>query len=565
MTDYVAIASEYRAEVLTDKKGKIFGKYERLACKRSLDDEKRAAKNKNSLIYFDDWWANDVCDFIEKLPHVEGQWDNPNLVLEPWQIFLLTEMFGWRRIAGGKANPESDPRRFDTAYIEVARKNGKSALSSGIALYCLLCENEPGPQVKTAATTGDQARIVFDVAKKMVEKTPDLQQEFTVQALANAIACWGNGGSIKPINAKASTQDGLNPHLTIIDELHAHKDRALFDVLKSARGARKNPLSWYITTAGYNTIGVCMEQRTFLSKVLEGVIDADHYFGVIYTIDEKDDPFSPKVWRKANPNLGVSVQVKDLENYAKEAQESPESEGEFKTKRLNVWLNAANAWLNMAQWAKCKNTDLRIEDFKGCEAWVGSDLSDKNDCTSSVVLFKQDDLYIAFPRFYLPRDLVHGIAHKRPEYKVWAEQGFFTLTDGDYIDYNLIERDLNEWGDMFTVKKFGFDQYGSAQISTNLINAGRDVLIVNKSAANCSDPAKILENKVKTSKFQHPGNPVLTWMASNVVVTRKTDGSILPKKETPHSENKIDGIDAVVMAIKLAEMEQLPPPMIDAW
>ena len=564
--NYVAIARKYRDEVRKDKAGKKYGKWERLAAERDYRDEQKAKKNKNWEYYFDDWWANDVCDFIEKLPHIEGEWETPTITLEPWQIFILTTVFGWRRRVGKTPSPETDPRKYNTVYIEVARKNAKSTLSSGIALYCLVCEGENGPQVKTAATTGDQARIVFDVARKMVEKCPDLQEAFGIQPMANAIACWGNGGNVKPINSKASTQDGLNPHLSIIDELHAHADRALFDVLKSARGARKNPLSWYITTAGYILDGVCYEQRKYVTKILEGIVPGDHYFGIIFTLDEGDDPFDPKVWRKANPNYGVSVGAKEFEGYAEEAKNSPESEGEFKTKRCNLWLNAANAWLNMKQWGDCEDKTLRIEDFKGEECWIGNDLADKNDTASSVCLFRRDDIYYAFLKVYLPQDLVDGLAQKKPQHKIWANEGHITLTEGDYIDYNVIEADIKAAADLFTVKAIPFDQFGSGQISSNLIQDGLPALIMHKNAANFSDPAKVLENRVKNKKFRFDGNPVFTWMASNVVVSRKVDGSILPKKENPNSENKIDGMDALIMALSQALIDvDEPAPSVEVW
>jgi phage terminase large subunit-like protein len=550
--DYVKIAHKYREEVRKDKAGKRFCKWVRLACERDYQDHLRTKREKDWPYYFDEWWANDVCDFIEKLPHAEGQWDSPTITLEPWQIFILATIFGWRRKLGKKREPEKDPRRYRAAYIEVARKNGKSALSSGIALYCLCCEGENGPQIKTAATTGDQARIVFDVCCKMVEKTPDLQEAFGVQAMANSIPCWQNGGHIKPINSKASTQDGLNPHLSIIDELHAHDDRSLFDVLKSAQGARKNPLAWYITTAGYNTTGVCMEQRTLVTKILEGVFEGAHYFGIIFTLDEKDDPFDPKVWVKANPNYGVSASADKLQEEAEEAKNSPESEGEFKTKRCNIWLNAANTWLNMAQWDACKQDGLNIEEFNGQEAWIGCDLADKNDIAATKILFRDKDVFYHFSRFYLPKDLVDQCAQKHPEYKVWANKGYLTLTDGDFIDYNVIEKDIREWCEKFTVKAIAFDQYGSGQIASNLTESGLPAIIMYKNAKNFSDPAKILENRVQRGKMRHDGDPVMKWMASNAVVTRKVDGSILPKKETPNSINKIDGIDALIMAISQA-------------
>ncbi len=542
--NYVAIAVKYAEDVTSRKL--VAGKWTRLACRRFLKDLKRKSSARWFPYRFDDWHASDVCDFIEKLPHVEGEWDHDTLILEPWQIFILVNVFGWRQ-AYGKAK---GARRFNTAYIELGRKNGKSALTSGIALYCLTCEQEPGPQVKTAATTGDQARIVFNVSKAMAEKTPALVEAFQLEPMANSIVCRQNMGSIQPINAKASTQDGLNPHLTIIDELHAHKDRKLFDVLRSARGARRNPLSWYITTAGYDMTTVCYEQRQFVTKILENVLQAEHYFGIIYTLDEGDDPFDPAIWIKANPNLGVSVQVAELKQYAKEARESPQLEGEFRTKRCNQWLFAASAWLSIADWDECAEKGLKIEDLVTCPAWLGGDLADRNDVTSLVLVFDRDPDLVAFAWHFLPKDIVQAAADRTSaHYLAWEKRGLFNLTEGDITDYGAIEQFVRDLCERFEIRKITFDQYGSAQITSNLVGDGLPAQVMYKNAKNFTDPAKELEARVQVKRFRHTGDPVLKWNASNCVVSVGVDGSILPKKENKDSPNKIDGIDALLNGI----------------
>jgi phage terminase large subunit-like protein len=562
MRDYVEIARQYRDQARRDKRGKRFCKWVRLAAEREFQDQQRT-KRKGGWgdYYFDPWWAADACGFIEKLPHVEGSWETKNIRLEPWQIFILCTVFGWRRQTGEERS-RRDPRRFNTVYIECARKNAKSTLTAGVAEYCLCCEGEVGPQVKVAATTGSQARIVFGIAKSQVEKTSAMREAFNLSPMANSIVCWKNGGHIQPINSKASTQDGLNPHLTIIDELHAHADRSLFDVLKSARGSRKNPLSWYITTAGYNQVGVCYEQRTLVTKILQGVLPGDHYFGIIYTLDEEergpnneitrkaDDPFDEKNWIKANPNLGISVDLKEMRDFAKEAKASPQSEGEFKTKRLNLWLNAAQAWLNMAQWDACADSKYKIEQFEGQEAWVGCDLADRRDVAAVVLLVLTDEGWpIWFPIFYLPEDNVKELAHStHTHYDAWAKQGLFKLTPGNFIDYSVIEEDIRALVKRFDVLETGFDQFGSAQIASRLAEDGIETIIVPKNSKSMTDPALDLEGRIKSGLCRHDGNPVMKWMASNCCVDRRIDGSILPKKENKDSNDKIDGIDALLVA-----------------
>lgn len=545
--NYADIAIKYADDVLA---GRVVAcKWVKLACKRFKRDI-ADAKSKGWLFDVSEVWS--VCDFIENLPHVEGSWETSTITLEPWQIFILANVFGFRWPNG--------KRRFNTCYIEVARKNAKSTLSSGIALYCLVMEGEVGPQVKIAATTGSQARIVFDVAKKMAEKTPALMEAGALEVMANSIVCGLNDGSMQPINAKASTQDGLNPHLSLIDELHAHKSRALFDVLKSARGARKNPLSWYITTAGYNTLGVAYEQRQMVEKILGDVLPGDHYFGIIYTLDESDDPFSEENWIKANPNLGVSVQLAEFRGYALEAKNSPASLGEFKTKRLNIWLNALGSWLQVEKWDLCADKTLNIEDFKGQECWIGVDMSDKDDITAVVLIFLKDGDPVIFVRFYLPRKQVEAKAQTvGAHYAVWAASGALILTEGDWISRDHIKADIKNDLELYNVRALIFDQHSGAQaIVEDLQEQCSHAGILAKTSKNFTGPANELEARVKNLKLKHTGNPVMRSMIDNAVVERRVDKSILPKKPSPMSPLKIDGVDATITA--LAGMLSIAPP-----
>jgi phage terminase large subunit-like protein len=553
--DYTGIANRWARDVVT---GKVVAcKWVRLACERHLADLRR----KNWAYRFDRWHADDVCDFIEKLPHVEGHWETPTIRLEPVQIFILAIIFGWRRVADGH-------RRFSMVYIEMARKGAKSTLSAGVALYCLCCEGEVGPQVVIGASTGDQANKVFDPAKKIVEREPDLREAYDLQTFVRSITCGNNGGYIQTINAKASTQDGWNPHVGILDELHAHKDRALFDVIKSAFGARRNPLLWMITTAGYNMAGVCYEQRSLVCKMLEGIIELDHYFGIIFTIDDGDDPFDERVWIKANPMLGITPTVKSMRDYAEEAKISPSSEGEFKTKRLNIWLNAASAWLNMAQWNACADPTLSWDAFKGLECYIGGDLADKDDITAIVLAAYEygeglppEGRLILKPVFWLPEAVLRHPAHAEGRgpapYRAWATDGFLRLTPGDWVDHNNVEDQVRDWIDTYSVRKCTFDQFAAAQAMASRLNedlATPDdplAVILYKKASTVTDAAKELERRIKAGPryIRHDGNPVMTWMASNVVVARRRDETLLPIKESEHSPNKIDGIDALINAI----------------
>lgn len=546
--DFSATALKYAREAAADKFGKRHCKWVRLAAERHLRD----LKKKDWPYRFDSWYANDVCDFIEKLPHVEGKWETPTLTLEPAQIFVLAVMFGWRRKSDGL-------RRFTMAYIEMARKGAKSTLTAGVSLYCECCEDEPGPLVLVGATTGDQAKKVFNPARQMVLRTKALREAFELQAWSRSITCGVNGGAIQTINAKSSTQDGHNPHLAVLDELHAHADRGLFDVIRSAFGSRRNPLLWMITTAGYDMYGVCYEQRSFVCKVLEEAIYAEHYFGIIFTLDEDDDPYDEANWYKANPLMPVTPTIEEMRGYAIEARASPGSEGEFKTKRLNIWMGAAQAWLNVGSWRACGGR-VKLSDFRNLDCYLGADLSDKDDVTSMVLVARRGEQLLMKSWHWLPEEALKRASQTEREnvtlYQQWRAQGALFVTAGDWIDHNKIERHIRRLKNALNIKRLTFDQFSAAQSMAVRLNEDFGdgdnpfAVILPKNARNVTDPAKDLEERHKVGQklLLHDGNPVMTWMAGNVVVTRHVNGTIIPKKPDQDSKAKIDGIDAAVNA-----------------
>lgn len=549
--DYAAIALEYAKRAAADKKGKSHGKWVRLAAERHLRDLKR----KDWAYRFDPWHANDVCDFIEKLPHVEGQWETPTLKLEPAQVFILAVVFGWRR-------RESGLRRFTMAYVEMARKGAKSTLTAGVALYCTCCEDEPGPLTLIGATTGDQARKVFNPARLMVKKLPALQEAFGLEAWARSITCAENGGTIHTINAKSSTQDGHNPHLGVLDELHAHNDRGLFDVIRSAFGARKQPLLWMITTAGFNMHGVCYEQRSFVTKVLERSIDAEHFFGIIYSLDEDDDPYDERNWVKANPLYPITPTPEYMRGRAIEAKASPGGETEFKTKNLNIWMGAAAAWLNVSSWRECGG-HVPLKAFRGLDCYLGADIADKDDvCSLVLAALDAGGRLLLKTWHWLPEAALERASQTEREnvtlYRQWRDERALLVSEGDWIDHNAVERKIRRLKAALPgLKRVTFDQFAAAQSMAVRLNEDLSdgdepfAVVLPKNARNVTDPAKDLEarHKVGPKLLLHDGNPVMTWMAGNVVVSKRVDGSILPKKPDTDSKAKIDGIDAAINAI----------------
>lgn len=540
-TDWIGIAKKYAETAAKDTKNLKHCRWVVGAAQRFLDDLKKRDKKKFPF-YLCPIESAKVCNFFQLLPHIEGNWETKTLILEPWQVFILVNIFGWRRYSDGR-------RRFDTVYLEVARKNAKSTFASGIGLYCLMCEEEIGPQVKCAATTGDQARIVFEVAKKMVEKTPKMIQHFKLSAFTNVIACYKSGGNFKPINAKSSTQDGLNPHCSIIDELHAHQKRDLFDVLRSARGARKNPLSFYITTAGYNTLGVCFEQHNFSKKILQNLITADHYFCIIFTLDENDDPLDETKWVKANPNLNVSVQLKEMQDYAIEAYNSPETMSEFKTKRLNVWTTAKNGYISIPHWKLC-DAPVDLDILKNVPCWGAFDLASVSDLNAFMLAWKLDDIIYTWGRFYLPEDVVMGRTEKNGiPYKTWVEQGYIQPTPGNVTDYAYIEKDILDCMERFNVRCVAYDPWNATDIAQRLAAEEVPVIEFRQGPQSYNAPMREIERVVLSKKFAHGGNPVLAWNASNVVARRDVNTNLAPDKK--NSFEKIDGYVALAMAIGL--------------
>lgn len=548
---YVDVANRYVADVIS---GAIVAcKWVKLACERQVRDLERAAASDPAFPYrFDEEAAARICDFIELLPHTKGRWARAKerIKLEPWQVFILTTVFGW-------LHRDTGLRRYRRAYEEVARKNGKSAKSSGIALYLFGADNEPGAEVYSAATTRDQARIVFDDARRMALREPEMCEALGIEVLQHQLLIEDEASKFLPLSAEGSTLDGLNIHGGIIDELHAHKTRDVFDVIDSATGARDQSLLWMITTAGTDRSGICYEQRTHATKILDRVVVDDTFFAIIFTLDEGDDWTDPAVWIKANPNLGVSVLLDDMEMACRKAVSMSSAVANFLTKRLNVWVNADSAWMDMRAWDRCANPNLRIEDLRGLECYIGLDLASKVDIAAEVKLFPPQDgreKWALFGRYYLPERAVEN--SNNSQYDGWRRRGLLTVTDGEVTDYDVIEDDIRADCAAFNVPEVAFDPFQATQLSGHLIAEGVPMTEMRPTVLNFSEPMKQLEALVLEGKLEHDGDPVMTWMISNVVAHLDRKDNIYPNKERP--ENKIDGPVAAIMALGRAMVQQAP-------
>lgn len=537
--DFCAIALEYAKKVVAKKIPA--SKFVIAACKRQLDDVKRWS-DPTSTYRFDTQKANRVCKFIQLLPHIKGPKAGQRICLEPWQIFLLTTIFGWVK--------EDGTRRFRRVYIEVPRGNGKSALTSGVALYMLCADNEGGAEVYSFATTRDQAKIVFGDAQQMVRLTPGMKSHYGIDVNAHNIQVKKTASKFEALSAEGSTLDGLNTHFACIDELHAHKTRAVYDVVETSIGKRAQSLLWVITTAGANRAGICYEVRAFVSKILKKATSDESQFGIIYGLDgEEDDWTSESALKKANPNWGISVMPDVLLPLQAKAMSMPSAANNFKTKHLNEWVNADTAWMDMRAWDACADHSLSEHSFMGEPVWIALDLASKVDIAARVKLFMREidgqQNYYVFGHYYLPRDTVER--NENSQYQGWESLGLLTVTEGAVIDFDVIEADLFTDCSNYQVLEIPYDPFQATQLSTRMTAQGAPMVEMRPTVLNFSEPMKQLEALVLQRRLHHNGDPVLTWMMSNVVAHLDNKDNIYPKKERP--ENKIDGVVALIMAL----------------
>ena len=551
----VGVAIGYAEDVVA---GRIVAcKWARLACKRFLTDLDRQGTEA-----FPYWLDEELADrpvaFFDVLRHIKGSKRGQLIVLEPWQVFLLVNIFGWV--------DEHGLRRFSTVYLEVARKNAKSTLAAGIALYLLVMDGEGGAEVYSAATKRDQAKIVWDIAKAMVNKSPELKRR--VNVFTGNLSVAETDSKFEPLAADTKGLDGLNVHAAIIDELHAHKTREVYDVLDTATGAREQPIILNITTAGVNLEGVCYEQHTYVRKILDQVVEDESYFGIIYTLDlpgpgeadvegkQWDDWNDPACWIKANPNLGVSVFEKALKAKLKQAQQSPAKQNAFKTKRLNIWCSAGVAWMPMEAWNAGADPTLSLDDFVGEPCYMAHDLASKVDVACMAILFVRElepkDHYYLFVRHYMPKDRINENAGGADaHFAGWAKQGLVILTEGNVIDFDVIEDDTVAQAKVTPPNKVGHDPWQATQFATHLFNEYQIPMEeVRQGARTLSEPMKELQALALSGRLHHNGDPVLAWMVSNVVSKSDANDNIRPDKE--RVENKIDGAVAAIMALALA-------------
>lgn len=539
--DYVAIAKEYMSGVLDGSVPAC--SFVKQAVQRQLNDLRRWGPEGGDY-YFDEKEASRPCWFIENLTHTKGELAGRAIHLEPWQCFLLTTLFGWKSKAGN--------RRFRSAYVEVGRGNGKSTLLSGIGLFCLCADHEPGAEVYSFATTREQAKIVFGDAQTMARGNRALQEAYGLEVTAHALYVPATNSTFQAKSAEGSTLDGLNTHLAIIDELHAHKKRDVFDVVETSLGKRRNSLMVSITTAGVDRTGICYEQRTLVTKILSGSLQDESYFGIIYTLDPDDDWKSDEALAKANPNWGVSVRPEVIRALQAKAIATPSAENNFKTKHLDVWCNADVGWMDMKAWDACADESLDESDFDGEPCWLGLDLASTSDMTAKVKIFQRkidgSSHYYLFGDYWLPRTAIERGVNS--QYQGWEYLGYLHVCEGPVTDFAEIRDSILEDCGRYSVQSVAYDPFQAVQLSKELSDDGVPMVLCKQTVANLSDPMKQFQALVLDHRLHFNGDPVLTWMVSNVVCHVDVKENIYPRKDAP--ENKIDGVVAGIMALSRA-------------
>ena len=499
---------------------------------------------------FSETYAQHAVDFIEQLEHSTGEYAGRPFELEPWQAFIVWNLFGFLN--------EDGSRRFTRAYVEVPRKNGKSTFSSALMLYGLIADDESAAQVYSAATKLDQAMMVFGESVRVCQNLPWLNEALTVNNSVNNRRILYGQSIYKPLEWNPGKQDGLNAHFCCIDEYHAHPNDELYNVIRNSMGARRQPLLFTITTAGFNREAPCYKHRQYCAGVLNGNIKDEALFSVIYTLDEGDDWTDPAVWAKANPNWGVSVNPRQLEQGLTEAKEFVHKEVEFKTKLLNVWTDTAMTWISDSDWKACDGVD----DLEGALCYGGLDLASTGDFCAFTLYFPEFHAIRSW--YWLPAET----AYKRKDaagqsIRQCAADGHIELTDGNVTDYAFIKARIIQLAQQYDIKDIAFDRFNSSQLVIELQNEGLQMFPFGQGFVSMSAPTKELERLTKDKQIRHAGNPVTRWMMGNIMLRTDPAGNI--KIDKAKSGDKVDGPVSIVMALGTCMQDAAKEKESDFW
>lgn len=493
--------------------------------------------------HYDKVKADRAVTFINNLSHTKGKWAGKRFDLLPWQEQIVRDLFGIVK--------EDGNRQFLTAYIEIPKKNGKSELAAAIALYLLYADNEASAEVYGAACDRNQASIVFDVAKQMVQMSRPLEKRSKIMGATKRIVNYSNAGFYQVLSAETGTKHGLNVSGLVFDEIHAQPNRHLYDVLTKGSGdAREQPLFFIITTAGTDRNSICYELHTKALDILNGRKKDTSFYPVVYGLSDEDDWNDEENWRRANPSLGHTIGIDRVREAYQQALDNPAEENVFKQLRLNMWTSSSVAWIPEHVYAK-GNDPIQYESLKGRSCYAGLDLSSTSDITALVLVFPprfEEENYIVLPYFWLPEDTLE-LRCRRDHvlYDVWERQGYIKTTEGNVVHYGFIEKFIEDLSEIYHIKEIAYDRWNATQMVQNLEGMGLTMVPFGQGYKDMSPPSKELYKLMMEGKIQHGGHPVLKWMGQNVVMRQDPAGNIKPDKEK--SVEKIDGIVALIMGL----------------
>ena len=503
--------------------------------------------------HYDKAKADRAVKFIENLCHTKGKWAGKRFWLLPWQEQLIRDIFGIVKPDGY--------RQFRTAFVEICKKVGKSELAAAVALYLLYADNEPSAEVYGAAADRQQASIVFDVARQMVEMSPALLKRSKLMTATKRIVNYGNSGYYQVLSAEVGGKHGFSVSGLVFDEIHTQPNRQLYDVLtKGSSDARQNPLHFIITTAGTDRHSIAYELHTKAVDILEGRRVDPTFYPVVYGLKDDEDWEDEANWYKVNPSLGYTVDIERLRDAYREAKQNPADEVTFKWLRLNMWVSSTVAWIPDAIFMK-GNEEIDLAALEGRDCYGGLDLSSTGDITALVLMFPprdEDEKYILLPFFWVPEETIpQRVKAASVPYDIWEKQGYLLPTEGNVIHYDFIEKFINDLAEKYHIVEIAVDRWNATQMIQNLEGDGFTMVPFGQGFASMSGPTKDFYRLLMEGQIIHGGHPVLRWMAGNVVVDTDPAGNI--KVTKAKSKEKIDGIVAAIMALDRCIRNQTEP------
>jgi len=509
---------------------------------------------------FDEKKADHAVKFISLLQHTKGRWSGKPFLLKDWQEKIVRDIFGTVDSEG--------KRQYRKVYVEIPRKNGKTMLAAALSLYMLLVgsSKDPEAEIYSAAADRDQASLVFNQAASMIRANDALSKKCKIVDSTKRIVYHKTNSFYRAIPADAASAHGYNASCVVVDELHTQPNRELVDTLETSQGAREEPLTIFLTTAGYDQQSICWEYHDYARKVNEGVIDDPTFYGVIWAADDDDDWRKPETWAKANPNLDVTITKEFLEQEARRAENVPAYQNTFKRLYLNIWTSQEERFIDLSAWDATAGMVVP-EKLEGRHCYAGLDLSSTTDITALELVFPMEDgTYEVLSYFWMPKsNLQDRVQREGVQYDVWARQGFVELTEGNVIHYDAILRKIVQLGQRYNIKEVAYDRWGAAKLSQDLEGAGFTVVPFGQGYASMSGPTQELLKCVLEGTIRHGGNPVLRWMCDNLQVKQDPAGNVKPTKpDRRKSSKRIDGMVALIMGLDRAIRNESGPSIYES-